>query len=210
MASEAVRHLRAVDPTLAAVIDAIGPFAPRRREPPFAALVAAVISQQVSTRAAAAIEARLHARLGGQVTPDALLTADEDELRAAGLSRAKLATLRDLATRAVAGDLQLDRLQDLDDETIIAHLSRSRGVGRWTAEMVLIFGLGREDVLPIGDHGFRVAVRRLYGEHVARTPAGLMALGERWRPYRSVATWYLWQSLALTQRGTEKNFHEDG
>lgn len=197
MTSEALHHLRAVDPTLAAVIDAVGPFAPRRREPSFAALVSAIVSQQISTQAAAAIERRLEALVGGRPTPEALLTTPEDKLRAAGLSRAKLAAVRDVAARAVAGDLVIERFCDLDDETIIAQLCRSRGVGRWTAEMVLIFALGREDILPVGDHGFRVAVRRLYGEQVDVTPAGLRALAEPWRPYRSVATWYLWQSLAL-------------
>jgi DNA-3-methyladenine glycosylase II len=194
MASDAVHHLRTVDPTLAAIIDAVGPFQPRRREPSFPALVAAIVAQQISTRAAAAIFARLEAQIG-DLTPEALLAASDDDLRAAGLSRAKLIAVRELAQRVTSGDLAVERLLELDDEAVVAELSRSRGIGRWTAEMFLIFALGREDVLPISDLGLRSAVRRLYGDEVARTPAGLLALGERWRPYRSVATWYLWQSL---------------
>ncbi|MCS6802198.1 MAG: DNA-3-methyladenine glycosylase [Chloroflexota bacterium] len=197
MSAEAVRYLRAVDPTLAAVIDAVGPFAPLRREPTFATLVATIIGQQISTRAAAAIDQRLRERLGGTVTPDTLLAASDEDLRRAGLSRAKLTAVRDVAQRVAAGELIVERLSELDDETVIAHLSKSRGIGRWTAQMFLIFALGREDVLPLDDYGFRAAVRRLYGAESARTPAALAALGERWRPYRSVATWYLWRSLAL-------------
>jgi DNA-3-methyladenine glycosylase II len=97
----------------------------------------------------------------------------------------------------VSGDLAIEHLHQMDDEAIVAHLSRSRGIGRWTAEMFLIFALGREDVLPVGDLGLRTAIRRLYGGEIDLTPTGLMTLGERWRPYRSIATWYLWQSLRL-------------
>lgn len=182
---------------MAALIDAIGPYAPPRRAPTFAALVSAIVAQQISTRAAEAITSRLQALLGGALTPEALLAASDEDLRAAGLSRAKAIAVRQLAARAVSGDLAIEHLHQMDDEAIVAHLSRSRGIGRWTAEMFLIFALGREDVLPVGDLGLRTAIRRLYGGEIDLTPTGLMTLGERWRPYRSIATWYLWQSLRL-------------
>jgi 3-methyladenine DNA glycosylase/8-oxoguanine DNA glycosylase len=193
----AIRHLRSVDPRLASVIDAVGPFMPRRDSPTFDSLARAVIGQQISTSAAASIYGRMQALSGGAITPERIMTATDEELRSAGLSRAKVVTLRGLAGRALSSELVVENLHTLDDEAVVAELSKSRGIGRWTAEMYLIFALGREDVLPLGDLGFRTAMLRIYGDTIAHTPAGLTAHGDRWRPYRSIATWYLWRSLRL-------------
>ncbi|MFN8535007.1 MAG: DNA-3-methyladenine glycosylase [Dehalococcoidia bacterium] len=200
MSSDAIAHLRHADPVLAGLIDQVGSYLLERREASFAALVRAIVGQQISTAAAATIDRRLRDLTGDPPTPDALLSLDDEALRGAGLSRSKQVAVRELALRALEGDLDIGSLADLDDEAVVATLTRSRGIGRWTAEMYLIFALGRPDVLPIGDLGFRNAVRRAYGDTVEHSPSGLMALGERWRPYRSVATWYLWRSLALPPR----------
>jgi len=192
----AAAHLRAADPVLARVIDRVGPIDRRADPDVWQSLVGAIVGQQLSVRAAATIEARV-AALGGETFPDArmLLELDEERLRRCGLSRAKTRYVRDLAARWLDGRLPHARLERMADEEVIEALTEVHGVGRWTAEMVLIFSLGRPDVLPVGDLGFREAVRRSYGLDQRPAPAELQALGEPWRPFRSAATLYLWRSL---------------
>jgi DNA-3-methyladenine glycosylase II len=166
-------------------------------EPPFPSLVEAIVSQQISGKAAASIMARLRSLVA--IRPTALANSDLRRLRRAGLSRAKAVYVRELARFARAGGLR--GLNNLEDVAIVERLTAVKGVGVWTAEMFLIFSLGRPDVWPIGDGGIQRAARNLYG---ARTPRSLSALGERFRPYRSHAAWYLWRSLAPAPRADQE------
>ena len=195
----AAAHLSAADPVLARLVAAVGP--PNLRHEPhlFTALVSAIVGQQISVSAASAIRARLAARCGPDqpLTPEALLALTHDDLRAIGLSRAKEAYVADLAAKVASGAVDLATIDQLPDEAVIAELTRIKGIGRWTAEMFLIFSLGRPDVLPVDDLGFRSRVRRHYQLAALPTAAELRALGEPWRPYRTFGTWYLWRSGAV-------------
>jgi DNA-3-methyladenine glycosylase II len=166
-----------------------------QRTDPFQALVHAIIAQQLSTKAAATIEARFSALFTGRPTPDAVSRVSDQQLRAVGISPQKLRYIRDLCARTLDGTLALDAFGDLADEDVIVSLTSVKGIGRWTAEMFLMFRLHRPDVLPVGDLGIVKAVQRAYKLRLAPTPARLTRLGESWRPYRSVACWYLWASL---------------
>src|SRR5262249_4223406 len=184
------------DRVLKRLIPLIGDCVLRPQSDLFAALVRSIVAQQISTKAAQSISARLIAGpCAGTLTPVALVAASDEDLRAAGLSTAKRRSLRDLAERIQAGTLRLDALGGLTDEEVIEQLIPVRGIGRWTAQMLLIFALGRVDVLPVADFGLRAAVQRHYalGEMPGRSR--LEELAAPWQPYRSVATWYLWRSL---------------
>jgi DNA-3-methyladenine glycosylase II len=200
-ASEGLEHLRGADATLARVIDEHGPLdleARRRGRPPdaYGALLRAIVGQQLSVKAARSIFNRLTEQFGGRApTPEELLAAETDALRGAGLSGAKVAYLRSLAEHVLSGQLELDRLGDLSDDDAMRELTAVKGLGEWTAHMFLLFHLGRPDVLPVGDLGVRRAVERLYGLEGLPSREELEALAERWRPYRSLASLYLWQSL---------------
>jgi DNA-3-methyladenine glycosylase II len=196
--ARARRHLARRDPVLRRVMAAVGPctlwFEPDR----FAALVRAIVAQQISTRAANSIRARLEEALApAGVVPAAVLARPEEMLRGAGLSAAKARSLRDLAEHVHDGRLPLDQLHELTDEDVIACLIPVRGIGRWTAQMFLIFSLGRLDVLPVADLGLRVGVQRQYGLEEVPDTATLERLARPWQPYRSVATWYFWRSLGF-------------
>jgi 3-methyladenine DNA glycosylase/8-oxoguanine DNA glycosylase len=201
-AAAAVAHLRAADPRLGALIVRVGPFA-RELQPAgsvFAALLRSIVYQQLHGRAAATIHARVLAALAphGGPGPEALARLPDETLRAAGLSRAKLAAVRDLAARTAAGELPtLVEAAALDDATLVERLTVVRGIGPWTVHMLLIFVLGRPDVLPTGDFAIRLAFRRLYRRRREPTPAEIDRHARRWQPYRSVASWYLWRSLEL-------------
>ena len=167
-----------------------------QHEDPFKALVHAIVSQQLSSRAAATILRRFDALFpAGLPTPAAVARLGDEEVRAVGISRQKLAYVRDLCGRIEGGSLDLARLQGLADEDVIATLTQVTGIGRWTAEMFLMFRLHRPDVLPVGDLGIQRAVQRAYGLRKPPTPERLVRIGAPWRPYRSVACWYLWASL---------------
>jgi len=162
----------------------------------FASLVRAILAQQISTKAAAAIMGRLVQALAATgMTPEAILRLSPAALRRIGLSAAKARALVDLAERVSAGSVPLAELHELPDEEVICQLLPVRGIGRWTAEMFLIFSLGRLDVLPVDDWGFRVGVQRQYSLPEPPNKVALTELAEPWRPYRSVATWYIWRSL---------------
>ena len=197
--AEAVRHLSSADPTLAALISRAGPFAMRLRplRSPFEALARNIVYQQLHGKAAAAIHERVLALSGGKrLRPEHILDTPDGPLRAAGLSASKLAALRDLAAKAADGTVPaLARLRRMSDEEIISQLTQVRGVGRWTVEMLLMFGLGRPDVLPVGDYAVRKGFAATYGLSEMPKPKELRAYGERWRPYRSAASWYMWRAL---------------
>jgi len=199
-----VAHLRASDPVMRELIDALGPGdggrrAGRPREH-YGALVRSIVGQQLSTKAAAAIYARLIARFDGRPpTPEEVLADDPEELRAAaGLSNAKVRFLRSLAEHVLSGELELDRLESLSDDEVIAELTAVKGIGVWSAHMFLMFHLRRPDVLAVGDLGIRKAVRSLYGLDELPAPAAIEAIAEPWRPYRTLACLYLWRSLDAT------------
>ena len=195
----AVAHLRAADTTLAEVIDGIGPFRMRLRPAPsiFAALAESIAYQQLNGKAAAVIFTRVCALFPrSRPTAARLLRISEEELRGAGLSRSKLLSLRDLAQKAEGGAIPtLNEVRGMSDETIIERLSKVRGVGRWTAEMLLIFRLGRPDVLPVHDYGVRLGFKLAYRKRSMPTPAELVRAGEKWRPFRTAASWYLWRAV---------------
>ncbi|MEA2299836.1 MAG: DNA-3-methyladenine glycosylase [Solirubrobacteraceae bacterium] len=203
---QAIAALRAADPVLAGLIDAVGatPPEPRPDRPPpgehYAALVRTITGQQLSVRAARAIWTKLLAAFDDRPpTPAEVLDADPEELRAAaGLSRAKVSYLRSLAEHVETGELELDRLEELSDSEVISELTAIRGLGEWSAHMFLMFQLERPDVLAAGDLGIRRAVQLAYDLPALPAPAELEALGERWRPYRTTACRVLWRSLEAT------------
>ena len=183
---------------LAALIRRHGPcgLAAAQRADHFSALVRAITGQQLSTKAASTIYGRMVALMSGGVpTVEGFAGVTDDALRAAGMSRQKTAYLRDLCDRIGGGSLDLDTLDALADEEVIDALVKVKGIGRWSAEMFLIFRLHRPDVLPVGDLGIVVAVQRAYRLRTRPKPERLRKIGEVWRPYRSVASWYLWRSL---------------
>lgn len=195
--ARARRVLLRRDPVLAALIRRHGPcgLAAAQRSDHFSAIVRAITGQQLSTKAAATIYARLVALLGGSVTPDAFAGVTDAELRAAGMSRQKIAYFRDLCEKVSTGALPLDRLDAMTDDEVIDALTRVKGIGRWSAEMFLMFRLHRPDVLPVGDLGIVNAVTQVYRLRKKPTAERIRQIGESWRPYRSVASWYLWRSL---------------
>jgi 3-methyladenine DNA glycosylase/8-oxoguanine DNA glycosylase len=194
--SVAAAHVVRVDPDLARVVQAVGPIAFRDRHADnFNAVARSIVFQQLAGRAALAIYNRFVALFeGAQPEPVALLALPEERLRGAGLSGNKTAALRDLAARAVDGTVPFEQLDPLDDEEIVARLSTVRGVGRWTAEMFLIFQLRRPDVWPIGDLGVRRGYAIAHRQSELPKPKALAALGEVYRPYRSAAAWYCWRA----------------
>ena len=187
------------DPVLAAIIRRHGPCAlgdARDRFDHFAMLVRAIVFQQLSTKAATTIHDRLLLAMpGGGPSPEALAGLSDEQFRGAGISRQKAAYLRDLGVKVTTGVVALDAVDTMSDEDVITALTQVKGIGRWTAEMFLIFRLQRPDILPLGDLGIVTAIQKAYGLRKKPTPQRMQKLGEAWRPYRSVASWYLWRSL---------------
>ena len=194
----ATAYLSEVDPVMRATIERVGPCTLEPDPDIFSALVDAIISQQISVRAADAIMARVRAALpGGKATPEALLPFDFDRLRTLGLSTPKARYILNLVEQVCSGQLQLEVLSELDDEEIIRQLTAVKGIGRWTAEMCLIFTFGRTDVLPVDDLGFLEGVRVAYQLAVRPSKQEVRERGELWRPYRTFATWYMWSIRRL-------------
>ncbi|GIW78277.1 MAG: DNA-3-methyladenine glycosylase II [Gemmatales bacterium] len=189
---KARRHLGRNDAVLKSIMTRIGKITLQPNPDRFGCLVYSIVAQQISTRAAAAIAERLKQRVP-LLDPASLLRSSEEELRGAGLSSAKASSVRDLARCVENGNVPLDKLDQWDDEQVIANLTQVKGIGRWTAEMFLIFGLGRLDVFPVADFGLRSALNRYYGVSLSANREEYARLGEQWRPYRTVATWYLWR-----------------
>jgi 3-methyladenine DNA glycosylase/8-oxoguanine DNA glycosylase len=207
--AEAVRHLSAKDARLARLIERVGPLRLQlaHLQSPFEALAESIVYQQLSGYAAAAILARAVALFRPRKfpRPGDLLAMRDERLRAAGLSRGKIAALRDLATKTIDGTVpSMRELRKLPDDEVVERLSAVRGIGSWTAEMLLIFRLGRPDVLPATDYGVRKGFARVYRRKELPTPKELLAAGEKWRPYRTVASWYFWRALepSAETRGT--------
>jgi DNA-3-methyladenine glycosylase II len=206
VSAKARKELAASDPTMAALIERIGKIdlatrLERRKEerPPdaYGALLRAIVGQQLSTKAARTIYLRVLDLFGGTTpAPEELLEASEQDLRGCGLSGRKTEYVRDLAAHVISGELELDRLDRLGDEEVIDEIVAVRGLGRWTAEMFLLFHLQRPDVLSGGDLGIRKAIQVEYGLEEMPTPTRTVGIGERWRPHRSLASLYLWESLA--------------
>ena len=202
MTEEALRHLTLADKTLAKLIKRVGPclLKPKSRRSPFAALVQAVVFQQLNGIAARTILGRVKDLYPGQSfpTPEQLLATPDERLRAAGLSRAKTAAVKDIAAKTLEGVVPRSRdIVRLTDKEIVERLTTLRGVGPWTVEMLLIFTLGRTDVLPVTDYGVRKGFALTYGWKELPTPKELREFGERWRPHRSTAAWYFWRALEL-------------
>ncbi len=195
----AVRHLRAADPVLAAIIERHGTcrLGVPPGEPILGALTRALVSQQLSVKAAQTIFTRFLGLFPGDgfPAPVAILAVPVDRLRGVGLSRPKAAYLHDLCGRVLGGELPLDRLEAMSDDEVLATLTAVKGIGRWTAEMILIFQLRRPDILPVDDVGILRGIERAYRLRSRPSPARVLRLGEKWRPYRSVASWYIWKSL---------------
>jgi DNA-3-methyladenine glycosylase II len=195
VASDAVAHVLRVDPAFERVVAAVGPFSPR---PPqadyFNSLARAIVYQQLAGRAAAAIHGRFLALYDGHATAELVLRTPVEALRAVGLSGAKTASLLDLAARTSDGAVPLERIEELSDDDIVRRLVAVRGIGRWTAEMFLIFHLRRLDVWPVGDLAVRKGYATIHGLAESPTPKALDPLGDLYRPYRTVAAWYCWRA----------------
>ncbi|WP_425067279.1 DNA-3-methyladenine glycosylase family protein [Reyranella sp.] len=201
--AKAVAHLKAADPALAAIIDTVGPFRMELKQSRslFGALAEAIVYQQLSNKAAATIYGRVEALYPDApdgFTPRHILKTPDEALRGCGLSRAKVLAVQDLARRVEEGELPtLDVAQDIPDSELIERLVTVRGIGRWSAEMFLMFRLGRPDVLPLDDYSLRNAYAKAFRKRVLPSPKELEKAGQKWRPYRTVASWYLWRVLDL-------------
>lgn len=197
----AITHLRKVDPRLSAVIDSVGKctFAPAEHLPHFTAISRSIVFQQLSGKAATTIYSRF-AVLFPDDTPVAHLLTDisDEQLRGAGLSRQKIGYMRDFAMRVLEGKVPIDSLHELSDDEVIAALVSVKGIGRWTAQMFLMFRLGRPDVLPDLDLGIQKGIQRAYRMRKLPTPKRVLEVGAKWAPYRTIASWYLWRSLDVT------------
>ncbi len=199
MTPKAIRHLSAADPVLARLIREIGAcrLKPETRRPPFQSLVQAVAHQQLNGTAANTILTRFKKLFPGRrfPKPEDLASVTDEQIRACGFSFAKIRSIRDIAEKTLSGVVPSPReIAKLSDDEIVARLTEVRGVGRWTVEMLLIFQLGRHDVLPADDFGVRMGFRHSYKKREMPKPKTLLAHGERWRPYRTTAAWYLWRA----------------
>jgi len=192
---KALQHLKK-DPVMGAIIERVGPYRMEYRSPTFDTLVRSIVYQQLSGKVASVILKRLiDAMPGGELTPPNILRLRPEKMRRLGLSRAKTEYIRDLARLTAKGEVVFETLVELDDDAVIEHLTKVKGVGVWTAHMFLMFALQRPNVLPVGDLGVKSAIRKSYGLEALPTLAEIQKLAESWHPYCSVAAWYLWRSL---------------
>lgn len=197
--ADAARHLRSADAQLARVIEAHGPCTIAPRGDPYRYLVRSILYQQLAGKAAATIERRFKSGFGGRVPPPATLAAQRvAKLRRFGLSRNKAAAVKAVGAAFASGRVSARRIPHLPDEAVVEAVTQIRGVGEWTAHMLLMFSLGRPDVLPVGDYGVRKGAQKLYRLRDLPTPDALAKLAEPWRPFRTVGSWYLWRALELT------------
>ena len=195
---EALRHLRRKDPILKALISRVGPYAIDYHPPTFHALTRAIVYQQLSGKAAATIFRRFQDCCGVRtLKPESILVLSDEQMRAAGLSGQKVRYIRDLAEKTASGGLRFGRHKKLSDDEIIAELTEVKGIGVWTVQMFLMFALKRPDVFPVLDLGVRNGMQRVYGLDPAARHEDYTAIAENWRPYRSVASWYMWRSLEI-------------
>jgi DNA-3-methyladenine glycosylase II len=192
---KAINYLKKSDPVLSAIIERVGPFRMNYEEPAFPSRAEAIVYQQLHGKAAATIFGRLAALTGNPLTPEGILKLSEGQMRAVGLSKQKLSYLRDLAAKTHSGELDFTRLPELPDAEVIKQLTQVKGIGVWTAHMFLMFALRRPNVLPTGDLGVQMAIRKHYRKRKLPKPAQMEKIAKRWEPYRSVACWYLWKSM---------------
>jgi len=191
-----LQHLKKSDPVIAAIIQRVGPFKLQYREPTFETLVRSIVYQQLSGRVASVIFARLHAAAGEErITPAGIMKLRPARMRKLGLSGQKTLYIRELAKHTKRGSIVFEALPDFDDAAVIEHLTRVKGIGVWTAHMFLMFALRRNDVLPVGDLGIRSAMKKAYGLDDLPKPPEMEKIAAAWKPYTSVACWYLWRSL---------------
>ncbi|MGA2356743.1 MAG: DNA-3-methyladenine glycosylase [Terriglobales bacterium] len=193
----ATRHLKKSDPILAAIIEQVGPCNMQFGDPTFHALAESILYQQLNGRAAATIFDRFTALAGDPLTPEGILKLTDAQMRGVGLSRQKTAYLRDLAAKTAAGLLEFERMPDMPEEEVIAHLTQVKGVGVWTAHMFLMFTLRHPDILPVGDYGVQAAIKKHYKKRKWPKADVMTKIAKAWAPYRSVACWYLWRSLDI-------------
>ena len=192
---KALVHLRQSDPVLGGIIDRVGPCRMTYIEPVFGSLVRSIVFQQLSGKAAGTIFGRLVAATGEPIRPKAILALDFDQLRAVGISKQKATYIRDLAEKTASGEVVFEHFPELPDEEVLDRLVHVKGIGTWTVQMFLIFALRRPNVLPTGDLGIRNAVQKAYDLDAPATAAQIEEIGSKWKPYCSVASWYLWRSL---------------
>ena len=194
---KAVIHLKKSDPVLRAIIERVGPCRMEFGPAEFCSLAEAIVYQQLNGKAAVTIFKRFAELAGEPLTPEGILNLSDEQLRAAGLSKQKSAYLKDLAAKTAAGLLDFSRLPDLSDEEVIKHLTQVKGIGVWTAHMFLIFSLRRPNILPTGDYGVQMAVKKHYRKRKLPKPQEMEKIARAWEPYRSIACWYLWRSLDI-------------
>ena len=194
---KAVNHLKKCDPVLRAIIARVGPCRMEYGPAEFHSLAEAIVYQQLNGKAAVTIFNRFAALAGEPLTPDGILKLTDEQLRSVGLSKQKSAYLKDLAAKTAAGQLDFSRLPELSDEDVIQHLTQVKGIGVWTAHMFLMFSLRRPNVLPTGDYGVQMAVKKHYKKRKLPKPKDMEKIARAWEPYRSVACWYMWRSLDI-------------
>jgi DNA-3-methyladenine glycosylase II len=191
----AVTHLKKADPVLRAIIERIGPCKMEYGPPEFHSLAEAIIYQQLNGKAAVTIFKRFRDLAGYPLTPAGILKLTPEQMRAVGLSKQKSSYLFDMAQRAQRGELDFSRLGDMSDDEVIKHLTQVKGVGVWTAHMFLMFTLRRPNILPVGDFGVQMAIKKHYKKRKLPKPKDMEKIARAWEPYRSIACWYLWKSI---------------
>ena len=194
---KAIHHLRKCDPVLAAIIQQVGPFRMEYAPAEFCSLAEAIVYQQLNGKAALTIFKRFAELAGEPLTPAGILKLTDEQMRAVGLSKQKSSYLKDLAAKTASGALDFSRLHELGDEDVIKHLTQVKGIGVWTAHMFLMFSLRRPDVLPTGDYGVQMAMKKHYRKRKLLKAKDMEKIARAWTPYRSVACWYLWRSLDI-------------
>jgi DNA-3-methyladenine glycosylase II len=194
---KAINHLKKSDPVLRAIIERVGPCRMEFGEPTFHSLAEAIVYQQLNGKAAVTIFKRFTDAAGEPVTPQGVLKLSEQQMRAVGLSKQKSSYLRDLAAKTQSGLLNFEKLADMAEADVIEHLTQVKGIGTWTAHMFLMFTMRRPDVLPTGDYGIQVAMKKYYRKRKLPKPKDMERIAKVWIPYRSIACWYLWRSLDI-------------
>jgi DNA-3-methyladenine glycosylase II len=192
---KAINHLKRSDPILSAIIERVGSCCMEFGEPEFHSLAEAIVYQQLNGKAAVTIFQRFTALAGEPLMPAGILKLTDAQLRSVGLSKQKSSYLKDMAQRAARGELDFSRLPEMTDEEVVKHLTQVKGVGVWTAHMFLMFTLRRPNVLPTGDFGIRMAIKKHYKKRKLPQPEQMEKIAKCWEPYRSIACWYLWRSL---------------
>jgi DNA-3-methyladenine glycosylase II len=194
---KAIDHLKKSDPVMRGIIERVGSFRMEFGEPVFHSLAEAIVYQQLNGKAAVTIFERFAALAGDPVTPEGIAKLTDGQLRSVGLSKQKSSYLRDMAERAIRGELNFTRLPEMTDDEVIRHLTQVKGVGIWTAHMFLMFTLKRPNVLPTGDFAVQMAIKRHYNKRKVPKPVQMEKIAKAWEPYRSIACWYLWRSLDI-------------